>query len=116
MNKHFPIIICYQWQNISIPKQGNSKTLSLLVRCKTRYGHCFNKKIHAVADLVQLYFLFPGIQKQKEEVHKPRYGRVYNCKYYIIIGFHNNFIILKIMMEQTKNIINTSIIQFLMKM
>ena len=31
--------------------------------------------------------------KTKEAVNQPIYGRVYNCKYYQIIGFHNNWIV-----------------------
>ena len=41
----------------------------------------------------QLYYLYTGIKKIKEVVNQPRYGIVYNCKYYQIIGFRNNWII-----------------------
>ena len=44
--------------------------------------------------LAQLYYLFPVIQKCKESVNQPRYGRLYNCKYSQILIFHNGWIIM----------------------
>ena len=43
----------------------------------------------------------PWDLKTKESINQPRYGRVYNCEYYLIIGSHNNWIILNFIDEIT---------------
>ena len=53
--------------------------------------------------------------KIKKSVNHPRYGRLYTCKYFQIIGCHNNWIIMIfLMMIQMKNITNTLIELLLM--
>ena len=36
----------------------------------------------------------PWDSKIKDACNQPRYGRVYDCKYYLIVESHNNWIIM----------------------
>ena len=45
---------------------------------------------HAFTYILSIFWGY----KTKEEVNQPRYGKVYNCKYYQIIGCHNDFILM----------------------
>ena len=40
----------------------------------------------------------------KEEFNHPRYGRVYNCKYSIILGSWKNYIIINFLNDGTDNV------------
>ena len=56
---------------------------------------------HACTIIFSLYW---G-SKIKEASNQPRYGRLYNCKYYQIIGCHNNWIIIIFLMtKQNKKV------------
>ena len=39
--------------------------------------------------------------KNKEAVNQPWYGRVYNYKYYQILGCHNNWILIIVLDDRT---------------
>ena len=45
---------------------------------------------HACKNILSLYW----DSKIKEAVNRPRYGRLYNCKYSQIVGCHNNWMLM----------------------
>ena len=89
-NKTFPLLNIINYKPYPYGSEGIQRHYNYWSDTKLGRGIFEIKKIpcicHACTTILSLYWY----SKIKEAVNKTIHGKVYNCKYYQIIGCHNN--------------------------
>ena len=88
------IIKCYWWKTAPYGSKGVLRHRNY--RSDPKLGSCIVEirripySFHTCTIILSLSWDYTI----KEKFNHTRYGRLYNCKYYLVIGSHNNWIIM----------------------